>query len=146
MDINEFFKDVRFVVSYGYNWGFGGFVDTTMPTHRTRIILVDGESVSVQASETHYCAPRQTISVGELKQFNVPYYEYEIGFPSFKADEWMEYAEQPEQPTETVYGYVPVSVVQAVIDSHGGIDVDATLAFKKKREEERTSKVKGNAK
>lgn len=143
MNINEFFKDPRFVISYGYNWGIGAY-NETMPTHRTRIILADGHGASVQASETHYCRPRQTISIGELKHLNVPYYEYEIGFPSFKADEWMVCAETPEEPTGTVYGYVPVDVVQAVIDAHGGIDVEATLAFKKKWEEERVNKAKEN--
>lgn len=33
----------------------------------------------------------------------------------------MEYAENPDEPTDTVYGYVPVSVVEAVINSRGGI-------------------------
>lgn len=33
----------------------------------------------------------------------------------------MEYAENPSEPTDTVYGYVPVSIVEAVINSRGGI-------------------------
>ncbi len=30
------------------------------------------------------------------------------------------YAEDPDNPTETVYGYVPVGVVQALAAKHGG--------------------------
>lgn len=33
----------------------------------------------------------------------------------------MQYAEDEDRPTATVYGYVPVSVVEALIDKHGGI-------------------------
>ena len=33
----------------------------------------------------------------------------------------MAYCEIPETPTETVYGYVPVGIVEALIESHGGM-------------------------
>ena len=33
----------------------------------------------------------------------------------------MNYAETPENPTETVYGWVPVEVVESVIEKHGGL-------------------------
>ena len=33
----------------------------------------------------------------------------------------MEYAENPDDPTDTVYGWVPVEVVEAVVNNHGGI-------------------------
>jgi hypothetical protein len=33
----------------------------------------------------------------------------------------MEYAESAEYPTETVYGYVPVELVEKLIEFHGGI-------------------------
>ncbi len=136
MNINEFFKDVRFVTDFAFNYGTMQR-DENIPCRRTRIILADGKSVSVQANEHAYCSPRENMFLDGLSRYDTPYFKYEIGFPSFKAAEWMEYAEQPEQPTETVYGYVPVDVVQAVLDAHGGIDVEATLAFKKKREEDR---------
>jgi len=32
----------------------------------------------------------------------------------------MPFAEQEEHPTDTVYGYVPVSIVDEVIAKHGG--------------------------
>lgn len=139
MNIHEFMQDKRFAIGYALDYSSMS-MDESIPTTRTRIILADGESVSVQANEYCYCHPRSDMSWVDLGSFSVPYYEYEIGFPSFVAGEWMEYAEQPGKPTDTVYGYVPVDLVQKVLDAHGGIDVEATLAFKQKREEERKAK------
>ena len=140
MNIHEFMQDKRFALNYAFNFS-NMSIDEDIPTTRTRIILADGESVSVQANEYAYCSPRENKFWSELLYYHaVPYYEYELGFPSFVAGEWLEYAEQPEKPTDTVYGYVPVDLVQKVLDTHGGIDVEATLAFKQKREEERKAK------
>jgi hypothetical protein len=78
-----------------------------------RITCVDGFSLSVQAGEFNYCTPR-------INSDN--YLSVEVGFPSEKDDDLMEYAENPETPTETVYGYVPVDVVERVIEKHGGMN------------------------
>lgn len=142
MNIHEFMQDKRFAMGYALDYS-NMSMDEDIPTTRTRIILADGESVSVQANAYAYCSPRNNMSWIDLSSFSVPYYEYELGFPSFVDAEWLEYAEQPEKPLDTVYGYVPVAIVQKVLDAHGGIDVEATLAFKQKREEERKAKQKG---
>jgi hypothetical protein len=76
------------------------------------IECADGLTMSVQASETHYCSPRSNLG---------PYTEVEVGFPSQLVEELMEYAESPSTPTDTVYAYVPVTVVEAVIEKHGGL-------------------------
>lgn len=77
-----------------------------------RLELNDGESISVQASGFHYCSPRNN---------DGPYYAVECGYPSVRPQEaMMEFAENHEDPTETVYGYVPIQVVQDFIDLHGG--------------------------
>ena len=91
---------------------------------RPRVICNDGESVSVQGSRTHYSAPRCDGN---------RFYEVELGYPTFSDDRLIGYAEVPENPTDTVYGYVPVGIVQAVIDDHGGIDEEKT--FMQKRDE-----------
>lgn len=84
---------------------------------RPRLICADGFSMSVQGSRTHYCSPRVD---GWL------YSRVEVGYPSEKAEELMPYAECPdEDPTGTVYGYVPIEIVDAVISKHGGILADA---------------------
>jgi hypothetical protein len=80
-----------------------------------RIVCADGFSLSVQARHVCYCEPRG--------DFEPQYYSVEVGYPSSKDDLLMPYAEGgPDcDGTDTVYGYVPVDVVAAVIEKHGGI-------------------------
>jgi len=77
-----------------------------------RILCADGFNMSVQASETSYCEPRNDRG---------PYKEVEIGFPSEREDLLMKYIEDRENPTRTVYGWVPNTVVTLVVAKHGGI-------------------------
>lgn len=72
----------------------------------------DGMSLSVQASEYHYCLPRSN---------NATYTHVEVGFPSEAIPEILEYAEDADRPTDTVYAFVPVEIVDQVIMEHGGI-------------------------
>lgn len=44
----------------------------------------------------------------------------EVGFPNQREELLMPYAEDPKTPTETVYGYVPVTLVEQIIEKHGG--------------------------
>jgi hypothetical protein len=78
-----------------------------------KVVCKDGFTMSVQAGETQYCYPRET---GADR-----YTEVEIGFPNMSEDLLLEYAEDSHRPTETVYPYVPVSVVSLVIAKHGGM-------------------------
>lgn len=86
--------------------------------YRPRIFCVDGFNMSVQGSKGHYCSPRATENY---------YHSMEIGFPSEEEELIMTYAETPNDPTQTVYGYVPCGVIQDVINKHGGIDVEKTF-------------------
>lgn len=72
----------------------------------------DGFSMSVQASQTNYSEPRDNVG---------PWYSVEVGFPSHLDILLQPYAEDPSNPTDTVYGYVPSKIVQAVVDAHGGL-------------------------
>ena len=64
----------------------------------------------------------------QYSQFIYYFYdEFEIGFPSEEEHLLMPFCENEEQPTQTVYGFVPVKVVDRVLARHGGIDEDATL-------------------
>ena len=58
--------------------------------------------LSIQASENHYCSPRENMQ--EV------YDEVEIGFPSFIFSEEFinQYAEDRDTPKDTVYAYVPM--------------------------------------
>lgn len=76
------------------------------------IVCKDGFTVSVQASSSHYCAPRDNFG---------PWRSVELGYPSEPLPEsFLEAAEDPSKPLETVYGYVPVEMVRELIASHGG--------------------------
>jgi hypothetical protein len=75
------------------------------------IMCYDGFSVSIQAGQYSYCQPRNN---------DGPYTHFELGFPS-RADELIQvYAEDPDQPTGTVYPQVPLELVLALIAKHGG--------------------------
>lgn len=85
---------------------------------RRKLICNDGFSMSVQASRIHYCHPREN---------NADFYtEVEIGYPSDVEDELIYYAEDRYHPTETVYGYVPVELVDKIISKHGGVVQEKT--------------------
>ena len=83
------------------------------PILNKKIVCADGFTMSVQANENAYCSPRTNDAL--------LYVEVEIGYPSAEEPLIMPWAENRNQPTDTVYGYVPVSVVTNVIAKHGGI-------------------------
>lgn len=77
------------------------------------IICNDGTKLSVQASRSHYCIPRNDFG---------PYTHVEVDYPTaVPHDDMLAFAEDIECPTETVYGYVPVGIVNEFIQTHGGI-------------------------
>ena len=78
-----------------------------------RIQCADGFSMSVQGNETAYCHPR-TNNAEE-------YTQVEVGFPNMVEELLLSYAEEPDNPRGTVYGYVPAQVIVNVIAKHRGI-------------------------
>ena len=78
-----------------------------------KVVCADGFSMSVQASEFSYCSPRENNAT--------KYNEVEVGFPSTPESLLTEFAEDPSNPTGTVYGWVPAQTVTNVIAKHGGI-------------------------
>ena len=55
--------------------------------------------------------------------YSGPYTHVEVGFPSEQPepwDDWRGYCEDTDRPTKTVYSYVPVGMVAALIEAHGG--------------------------
>lgn len=84
---------------------------------RPKVVCADGFSISIQASEYHYCSPRVTFC--PMDGWN-RYTEVELGFPNQVEEDLLEYAED-EDPLDTVYGYVPVELVDKVLEKHGGI-------------------------
>lgn len=82
-----------------------------MKKHYKPIVCADGFSMSVQASATNYCSPRTDSG---------PYDSVEVGYPNRTEQLLLQWAEDPGDPTGTVYGYVPSLVVWDVINKHGG--------------------------
>jgi hypothetical protein len=87
-----------------------------------RIFFNNGGSISIQASRTAYCEPRNDEG---------PYSEMELGFPTQGTeipDSLLRYEETSQEgmgedfnPYESVYGYVPVAVIKELINVNGGI-------------------------
>ena len=91
---------------------------TEIQKTRDYVVCADGFTMSVQASENHYCSPRADGT-------EVIYGRVEIGFPSEHEPEFDEYVEQLEDATinwtGSVYGWVPADIVALVIAKHGGM-------------------------
>ena len=84
------------------------------------VVCADGFSMSVQANGGAYCSPR----VEGAERYD----EVEIGFPSKSEDLILRYMDgrydldgEERDPTESVYAYVPVTVVSLVLAKHGGM-------------------------
>ena len=77
-----------------------------------RVVCADGFNVSMQASVYAYCDPRSDSG---------PYSAVELGYPSEGDPLIQEYAEDQDQPTSSVYGWVPADIVRQLIAKHGGI-------------------------
>ena len=75
-----------------------------------RIICTDGFTISVQGSNGSYCDPREDLADH--------YYEVECGFPNAVPEFILNYAEDETDPINTVYGYVPVALVEQLINLH----------------------------
>jgi hypothetical protein len=78
---------------------------------RDRFELGNGMSVSIQASDSHYSSPR--ISGLDATEYT----QFELGYPNFRPPNYiLEYAEEKDEPTETVYPYVPYELIQRMLE------------------------------
>ena len=77
-----------------------------------QVVCADGFSMSVQASKGSYCRPKNNVG---------PYKSVEVGYPSSYDYYLHQYAEDPDNPTGTVYGWVPADTVMMCIEAHGGM-------------------------
>ncbi len=81
------------------------------------LLLADGTTLSIQASWGHYCSPKENSPSGSYDIYD----SFEIGFPSNPIDEIINYAEDKERPTDTVYAYVPKQLIRDLISARGGV-------------------------
>ena len=74
----------------------------------------DGLTLSVQGHYGAYSQPRD--------DFAKNYEQVEVGYPSARIEELMPYIDGADNdPLQSVYGYVPVSLVEKIILAHGGL-------------------------
>lgn len=103
-------------------------MDPIHPSVVPPIHCADGFRISIQASNTHYCLDKDGNRPGFLGMslntvHHAPYTAFEVGFPSARPEpwhQWVEYADNKENPTESIYSYVPLEMVEALIYRHGG--------------------------
>jgi hypothetical protein len=92
------------------------------------LVCADGFEISVQASDTHYCTPRDNYG---------PWYEVECGFPTQPVPSLAEWKDGDGDDTRAVFGYVPVRTVAALLLEHGGIKATKADGVVAQREEVR---------
>jgi hypothetical protein len=85
---------------------------------RPSIFCKDGFNFSCQAGNGLYSTPRERAA---------KYTSMEVGYPSAKEDLFIEFADNKDEPTDTIYPYIPIEVIQATIEKHGGIDINKTF-------------------
>ena len=79
---------------------------------QVRLHCKDGFSIHISAGEEFYCSPRENHKDGA-------YQTVEGGLPNQCEELLLPYAEEPDLPTETVYAYVPIEIMDKVIQNHG---------------------------
>lgn len=82
----------------------------------TRVVCVDGFSISIQAGKWSYSSPKNNVG---------PWDTFELGFPSDVEDILLPYIEGgleglTKHPKKSVYPYVPKRIVLQLLESHGG--------------------------
>lgn len=115
------------IAAHGNNLPIGAAIASGKSKSRpNKITCTDGFTVSVLAGWGAYCDPRPD-SFGVLgnvpDDYPGPYQEVEVGFPSQRPepwDLWSKRCENPDDPTESVYSYVPVWLVRELLEAHGG--------------------------
>jgi hypothetical protein len=88
--------------------------------HFPIITCGDGMQISVQGGNAWYSHPRMYADC-KGKDTLGDYTEVEVGFPTKVCFRLLKYAEDKGNPLHTVYGYVPIGVVERVLKKHGGI-------------------------
>ena len=112
MKINEFIQKYRVVEK---------LVPGMTRSYNPHVVCKDGFKMSVQAGQSLYSEPRDVAD---------SYEEAEVGFPSTEETLLTTYAEDNNNLCDTVYGYVPCSIIDEVIEKHGGIDEEAIVDMK----------------
>ena len=119
--VNDYFKrfypddwesaEYRFTTMLG---GMCEYPDRSVNSIFPQMECADGFTFSVQGHWGAYSSPRD--------DFAEHYSSVEVGFPSERVEDLMPYIDGADSnPTQTVYGYVPLHIVEKIIADHGGL-------------------------
>ena len=89
--------------------------------HLPRIYCKDGFNISVQCNEGSYCG-----SENGWRKFGNEWKTVEWGFPSEEIDSVKYFSES--EPTTNSVGSVEIELIDELLESHGGLDILATLS------------------
>ena len=85
----------------------------------------DGFRMSVIAGYGTYSDPRPGDIWGTKPDtYEGPYTAVEVGYPTERPEpwaRWKEYADDRGDPTDTLYGFVPIELVRDLAERHGGL-------------------------
>lgn len=107
MNTNEFLKATE-DIAYAQEDG------REVPLPRPYVICKDGYKISIQANRHMYCVPKRNRADS--------YSRVELGYPNREDDLIADYAEVPWDIRQCIFGYVPVEIVDRLLEKHGGID------------------------
>jgi hypothetical protein len=120
--VNDYFKRFYPVKLDPKKWeystmlgGMNRYTDYAVSKIFPPMTCADGFSMSVQGHAGTYSRPRD--------DFAKHYSAVEVGFPSAREELLMPFIDGGEDtdPTETVYGYVPLDIIEQVVAKHGGL-------------------------
>lgn len=87
-----------------------------------RIYCKDGFNISIQVHNGNYCG-----SENGTRTFGLDWKLVEWGFPSEPIDGEKYHAEDKDNTTDSVGGYVEVGLIDELCEEHGGVDLAQTL-------------------
>ena len=128
MKLTEYINTMAFGIIYGLT---GNGIECTQMSmekvydnnyfHLPRVYCKDGFSISIQICKSSYSG-----SENGIRKFGIDWQLVEWGFPSQPID-GEKYMSEDSETTTSVGGYVPVELMEEVIEEHGGIDLQTTL-------------------
>lgn len=131
MTLTEYINTMAFGIIYGLG---GNAIECTQmsmekayntkPFHLPRVYCNDGFSISIQMDNGHYCG-----SENGIRKFGIDWKLVEWGYPSQPID-GEKYMCEDAETINGVGGYVPVELMEELIEEHGGIDIQTTLQKK----------------
>lgn len=131
MKLTEYINTMAFGIIYGLT--DNGIECTRMSMenvydnnyfHLPRVFCKDGFSISIQICKSSYSG-----SENGIRKFGIDWKLVEWGFPSQPIDA-EKYMCESSETTTSVGGYVPVELMEELIEEHGGIDLQTTLQKK----------------